>query len=537
MTHLRTVGPLVGAMALLLSAGCRPSLDVTNPNAPDVARALASAEDVKNLAISSVNSWYLGSTYIEPYLMFSVTSDVGGANFGNFGMRFNNLEPRVPYGNNSAGGDRGVAASPWDNSYSALGAANDALRAFANGVVLTAGAAETAKYKQLAMFVQAAELTNLALIFDKSFIVDEATTEPALSPYKDVSAAAMAKWAAVIAATAGGTNAYDPTVLPMTVGPLTSTRLNRISSTMAALTLAYTPRNAAEAGTVDWAKVATYAANGIGTGNAGAPFNMEVVGDNNNWYSYINYYGNEASWVRIDLRLINRMDPNTPAKFAGVVPPRGSSPDARFTSDYDYKGNVIGDPARGVYMQTPYFHKRYITHSRTSPTAGATAVPYLLAAESDLVRAEALIRTTSGADLATAASLINITRVGRGTLTPATAADGAATLLGYINYERDVELPNTSGFTLMQRRHVDGLQAGTVHHLPIPAKELETLGLPIYTFGGPGLEQSVGSLDGGLMASFSPFNGLQSTIEAPNGKVLGLHFPTRPSRPSLNARQ
>jgi len=33
---------------------------------------------------------------------------------------------------------------------------------------------------------------------------------------------------------------------------------------------------------------------------------------------------------------------------------------------------------------------------------------------------------------------------------------------------------------------VDGLQAGTIRHLPIPAKELETLVLPIYTFGGVG---------------------------------------------------
>jgi hypothetical protein len=28
------------------------------------------------------------------------------------------------------------------------------------------------------------------------------------------------------------------------------------------------------------------------------------------------------------------------------------------------------------------------------------------------------------------------------------------------------------------------LQTGTACQLPIPAKELETLGLPIYTFGG-----------------------------------------------------
>jgi hypothetical protein len=59
-------------------------------------------------------------------------------------------------------------------------------------------------------------------------------------------------------------------------------------------------------------------------------------------------------------------------------------------------------------------------------------------------------------------------------------------LLEYIDYEREVELLNSSGMAFFRRRHVDGLQNGTLRHLPIPAKELETLQLPIYTFGGVG---------------------------------------------------
>jgi hypothetical protein len=110
----------------------------------------------------------------------------------------------------------------------------------------------------------------------------------------------------------------------------------------------------------------------------------------------------------------------------------------------------------------------------------------MLAAESDLIRAEALIR--SGGSLQTAADLINITRVGRGNLPPATAADGADALLSDISYERDVEISTTSGTTLYWRRAVTDqpMQPGTPCQLPIPAKELETLGLPIYTFGGVG---------------------------------------------------
>lgn len=486
MRSIRRLYWLAGAAAVFAVSACN-DLEVTNPNNPDVTRALASANDVKNIAVSTVNSWYLASTYYEGLLMLCVTADSCTGNFGNFGMRFNNLEPRIAYENNSAGGDREATNQPWNRNYSTLGAANDVLRAFGSGVALPT-AAETAKYKALAQFTQAASLTNLALMFDRAFVVDEtfdATAgAPVLQDYKAVSAATVTKWNAVIAATAGKSETYTSTELPL-VGTLTSSRLNRMANTMAALLLAYTPRNAAEAATVDWAKVAAYADKGIGTGSAGAGFDFVVTGDNQNWYSYWVYYGSAHSYVRTDQRLINRMDASIPVKFNGTVVPRGTSPDARYLKDYCVKLPVIGDPLRGIYMQSPFYHCRYEAHALTQPTAARTPVPYMLAAESDLVLAEALIRKSSP-DLATAATLINISRVGRGTLSAATAGDGAATLLGYIDYERDVELMMTNGWELYRARHIDRLQPGTFRHLPIPAKELETLGLPIYTFGGVG---------------------------------------------------
>lgn len=525
MKSIRQLGAVLGSATLLLGAGCRPSLDVTNPNEPDIPRALASPEDVKNLAVSSLRSWYIGATDYEPWLMFQVTADASTANYGNFGMRFNNLEPRIPYENNSAGGDRGVTESPWNSSYSALGAANDAIRAFKGGLTLPEGQAETDKYRRLAQFTQAATLTTLALVFDQAFIVDETSdpsSPPTLKPYTEVSAAAVAKWAALATDAAGKSDTYDQSSeFPMADAPLTSDRLARWANTMAALTLAYTPRNAAEAAKVDWAKVATFADKGIGTGSAGAPFDVVVVGDYNNWYSGLTELGDGISWTRVDMRLICRMDPSQPCKFNGTIPPQGSSPDARFTTDYGYDAELIGDPGRGIYMQSPYYHARYYDYSSDGNDEIGPA-PYLLAAESDLVHAEALIR--SGGSLATAASLINITRVGRGNLPPATAADGAATLLADIDYERDVELLSTDGFTLFQRRHVDGLQPGTVHQLPIPAKELETLGLPIYTFGGIGNEQSLIAAGGASMSrSFFPPSDV--AVQLPTGQLQTLHFP------------
>jgi len=490
MTSMKKLYSMVGAAALVLAGACN-DLDVTNPNNPDVERALSSPEDVQSLAISTLNSWYLNATTIEDPHMQSVTADVTSANFGNFGMRFNNLEPRIAYNNSSANNDRFVTEEAWDFSYGTIGAANDALRAIKGGLSLGSPTI-TEKYQHLAMFSQAASYFKLGLMFDKAFVVTEDSdpvTPPTLVPYAAVVDSASAMFDRLIAASAGKNHTYSVTDLPMPDGALTSARLNRIANTMHALLLAYEPRNPSQAAAVNWAKVAALAEKGIGTGSAGAPFDFKVQGDGlgfdgGTWYSYLAAYGDERTWIRTDHRVINRMNPNVPAKFDGTIPPEGSSPDARYTSDFSYVPPPIGDPARGIYMQSVFVHDRYFDHTVLSPTRGQTAVPYLLAAESDLVRAEALIR--SGSSRVTAAQLINNTRVNRGGLTPATGAEGDAALLSMISYERDIELINTSGTTLWWRRSITDqpVQPGTVCHLPIPAKELETLGLPIYTFGG-----------------------------------------------------
>lgn len=483
---MRTSRVLVSAAALLASAAC-VDLEVTNPNNPDIRRALASPEDVKAIAESSVNGWYLASTHYEPYMMLEVTADALTANFGNFGMRFNNLEPRIAYANNSGGGDREATARPWRLNYSALGSANDAMRAFKAGVTIPGGNDPT---RGIAMFTQAAVLSNMAMMFDQAFIVDENTEGVAsLSPYTAVRDAAMTKWDALIALTNGKTWTYDATVLPL-AQPLNAQLLNRIANTMAARTLVYSARTGAENTATPWARVLAYADKGI-TGTGLTDYSFDIIGDGgNNWYSYIVLYGNLQSWLRVDQRIINRMAPNVPAKFNGtiVVPvpvDRRLSADATPNDFVRRTQGVIGDPARGIYMQSPFYHKRYEDRSFAVADCCEGPHPYVLVAENDLIIAEALART--GGSLDRAATLVNKTRVTRGGLPALTAASGAAAILAAIDYERDVELRNTGGIALFDRRRVDGIQAGTFRHMPIPAGELETLGLPIYTFGGVGL--------------------------------------------------
>ena len=83
-----------------------------------------------------------------------------------------------------------------------------------------------------------------------------------------------------------------------------------------------------------------------------------------------------------------------------------------------------------------------------------------------------------------AATLINKTRVTRGGLAPAAAADGAAGLTAKLNYEQEVELLGLGAIPYYNRRRVDGLLTGTPRELPVPAKELGVFGQPLYTWGG-----------------------------------------------------
>lgn len=498
---------LLAPAAVLFSAAC-VELDVTNPNQPDIPRALASPEDVARVATSSINAWWLAATHYEPSMMLQVTADAATANYGNFGMRFNNEEPRIPFANSSASGDELAVRRSWTLQYAALGGANDAIGAMNNGIVLDGGVAENERVRSTALFVQAAVHMTLGLQYDRAFIVTSPPAPPnlpTLRPYAEVLDSAMVLWDNLIALTNGKTWKWDPTWFPWHDAPsgATAAEVNRIANTMAARTLVLGARNPAENAATDWNAVLSYADKGI-TGTGLTDMDFGITDDYNIWWDYIKNYGNLHNWTRVDQRLINRMDPDIPVKFNGVTNQPATSPnDNRLalavgtcasnpatclvgvTADYVDLRTTIGDPGRGIWMQSTFYHRRWRDNSFAVPAAvniGLETV-HILAAENDLMIAEAEARRAGG-NLTRAADLVNKTRVTRGGLAPVAAI--AADLLAAIDYERDVELLNTSALSLFDRRRINGIQAGTFRHMPIPARELEVLGLPIYTFGGVG---------------------------------------------------
>jgi hypothetical protein len=160
---------------------------------------------------------------------------------------------------------------------------------------------------------------------------------------------------------------------------------------------------------------------------------------------------------------------------------------------FAYNSNTHGSTSRGWYRQSRYYSIRYASHTGfTGPSFFCTED------ENDLIIAEALLRTNGSK--AEAVQIINNTRVTNGQLPALTGNESTEELLNALLYERLLELGyNAAGLPYGDKRRweftgpyvrTDGSgiyqhHTGTPRNLPVPARELQTLGLDVYTFGGP----------------------------------------------------
>ncbi len=323
----------------------------------------------------------------------------------------------------------------------------------------------------------------------------------------------------------------------------TNVEVAKIANTMAARLLAYYPRAASETQTAaEWDRVVAYASQGISSGTA---FDFGFTGDGCvKFCDELREWSNDLTSMRMDTRVANMLDPAT--QTTPWPDPNGNpqpnSADKRLGdgtydkstglctdgiticpatanagTDYAFSPVAIFRPTRGQYHQSNIGQIRYdyVSFSDPGGTGGGFGFsPVVLGAENDLLWAEGLIRGTAP-DLATAATLINKTRVTRGGLTPAAAGDGVPGLLAELQYEQDVELPGDNATPYYNRRRIDGLQALTPHQMPIPAKELGVLGLAYYTFGGTAPAFSAAAGSSTVVASSQRFDVSHLMREAP----------------------
>ena len=479
-------------LAMFVVASCA-DLDTINENAPDTDRVLGDPNDWEGIIQSQFNNAWHGTQYWRSgaAFTFGTVADAVTSSWGNFGMRDMSSEPRIAINNSETYTYAYFVEYAYYQWFSIIGSVNDILRKIAEDPSLDITDANgnniTQKLISTGKFMQGYAYGNMALMYDKSQFVDEATdlaTAPEL-PFDDYNSLMDKALGKLDEAASIAASAADFSVAYWNGTNLSKDEFIALIRTMQARFITYKSRTDAENSSNKWSDI-------LAKAEAGIQADFVVGGDGNLWWDAYKYYGSEEGWARVDYRVVAAMAENTPARF----PTDNSHPlaepvaiDARLTTDMTYMESIPFRANRGLYHYSHYDYSRYDHHY-----PGATgAMPHILKAENDLIIAEALIRTNG--DKQRAADLINATRVDRGGLAAITVGDGDAAMLDAIFHERFVELHLTGGgVPFYDRRRLPdddgsfapytGLQPGSFRQMPVPAKELNVLGEAIYTFGG-----------------------------------------------------
>ncbi|HEX7051441.1 MAG TPA: hypothetical protein VF188_14635 [Longimicrobiales bacterium] len=517
-----------GAMAsavLVLIAGACQDLDVVNLNNPDRERALAEPGDVEALIGSTWVGWWNRMVNASSlYLVMPTVADEGTATYANAASLELSSEPRPPFNNNPTSEAHGLSRNAWESFNEILSNANEGLFAIENGLVLETqdpGGDElsdnTERGRAFAMFARGLALGYLALFFDQAYITQPETDYedlPPMSPYMEVRDSAVAAMESAIAVMEA--NAFTLPYTWLYVDGVTNEDLARIAHSFIARFLVYTARSPAQREGVDWNEVLRHI-------QAGITEDFAPVQDGDALYGYLWYYGtnngsfsqhadykligpadvsgNYQAWLGKDLRDRQPFLITTPDRRITGVDENGAPDPTADGKYFEYREDIPFTESRGIYHFSHYQWNRALSDWHPTEPWYSGPAHIMTVDEMNLLAAEAYYRLGM---LQKAADLINLTRVGNGELPPVTTdgvpeapdcvprpqtdpAGSCGSLLDALHYERMIELAYMDGArTWMDRRGFGSLPEGTFLQLPVPGRELISLGYELYTFGGVG---------------------------------------------------
>jgi hypothetical protein len=531
-------GWVAAALLAFTAVGCA-DLEVTNLNDPDARRAISNAGDVESLIAGAFNTWhYQKYTYTSFGPFLSNQSFQHTAPWANFGMEYYGRIPRQPVGNFQAHPEYGNIARSWNQTYSALSAVADGLRALNNDQALVddLGADRYQRIQAYGKFVQGVGHGALGLAYARGFIVDETTDlSEAQEPvdYMTMVQAALGYLDDAIALADAGFTADIPSQW-MSV-PVSSDLLADLAHSYKARFMANVARTPAERDAVDWQAVINEVDAGVQTDWV---MNMDF---NIGWWASGLYYSHNTGWSEmnmfingmadqsgnyqrwLDMPLAERVPapagedhiliitddlrfpqgPDVATQMAnpgtGYVLPcvddgtDGPNPPECSLTDFAI-GNVWARPDRGTWRWSYYWFVETIPYTESTnfdwPEVAYDEMHYL--------KAEGLYRL--GGNEAQVATMINATRVPAGL--NATDAAGTNTscvpklpdgscgdLLEMLKWEKRQTARAQGAF--MAPWYFDGrgwgdLYAGTPLHYPIPCGDVQVLQLEggCVTFGG-----------------------------------------------------
>jgi hypothetical protein len=512
MTRIKcALGARLSAGLLLVVLGACQDLTVENPNEPDRARATQQPISAESFVASAFRSWWPVAGHDDyPSWALATIANETTSGFADFGQLELSAEPRTAWNNSPVNARNDVSEEPWYGLYRTISSVNDALIAIDSGLVI-GDANRTARTRAVAKLLQGMSYGYLGLYFDKAVIVDEKVvldtiTSPTFTSYQGVITAAVQQLDSAIAIANRAT--FTLPVEAWLFQPMNQAEVARLANSFAARLLAYSPRTRTERAAVNWGQVIARVDAGIRTDFApiGQP---DILWDDwkrlvarvrtgprsdfgrpNVWlYGPADSTNQWVAWVATPLAQRRPFQLRT--RDRRIQGPAGPTSPGKYIA---FQQANIWTEARGTYRWSYYYLQRFGTGTtwNTGPLTAMTG------AEMDLLKAEALIRLNRAQE---AVPLINKTRVANGELPPVTL-DGppnepgcvprkmngqCGSLWDALRYEKNIEgFAVTGVVAFFDARGWQTLPENSIVHLPIPGRELATLQLPMYTFGGPG---------------------------------------------------
>ncbi len=521
--HMRRISLLCAAGAVLAAAGCQ-DLEVTNPNDPEIGTVLANGDALQAYLAGNFRNLWSTLQGVRPGFPATTAADqLSGVTTSYANPELSN-EPRVELpNNNNVTVTRNVHREMWLDLYRTISISNDVLRAMDGNPQLQVGVgnADAPRARAYAKFLQGVAHGYVAMYYDQGWIIDEKVALPAdvsqfgtavpLQPREAVLAASVAQLKEAIALS------QTSFTLPTTWVPgtaINNVELARLANTYIARFTVYAARRPSERKATPWATVLQHLDAGIAPeaeSNAVRHDFAPVADPAASFASAFKQNAQTESLLRADYKLIGPAD-TTGAYQAWIAKtPATRTPFIVFTPDkriaardstngtyFSFRRVQSFASTLGTYHQSFYFLNRFNNASGSARSWETGPQPVVTRAELDLIRAEAYLNT---GDPARAAELINRTRVRNGGLPPVTAAGVPAgracvprtqrgdcgSLFDALRYEKRMETAGVEGSTAYwDARGWGTLLVGTPVHFPVPWRELELIGAPLYTFGGGG---------------------------------------------------
>lgn len=512
-------------------AGCA-DLSVQNLNEPTTDAVFADETNLEKLLRGGFSDWAISviSSYAtHPDLIADqITSTNNVRNFWDFAQ-----EPRLRLTNSTSYS----GANAWENFYSGYNAAVATANLFIKNPDISDA------FRAQAYFLRGLGRGYLGMIFDRGYLLSEdfdATEVPEFVAYGALVDGAIADFEQAISLVASASTDFVFKTMPNDTDTWDADEFQDIVNSFAARILASKARTAAEAASIDWSKVLSFAQAGLGGPSAKSSLgvfknaNIGSTGEFSNYYmdwaNFIISCANRgeiktcSGYLPIDVKVIHTMNPDYPttyptenAKGTTATLPATTSTDPRLDGYHIYTTNAgFLRSTRNANLYSNYFSAR--NHSGNDWDQESNEVVLFTDTEVTLLIAEAQLMS---GQKAVAATTLNNSPAGTGTTTlgdfelwavenniiAEASLSGGWTLAGTesteafqfaLMREYAVEVNNFGGVGVnwaFMRRH-DLLQVGSATMFPVPASQLEVLGLDIYSFGGPSNAGEVGSASG-----------------------------------------